>query len=265
VLSWSRKPGAWHGNWVSTAEWTGVKLATVLEQAGLKRDAVEVILEGADEGEPGNEPRPPGTIHFARSLPPAKATSSSVLLAYKMNGADLPEAHGFPLRAVVAGWYGMASIKWLTRIIVSARPFYGYDQSVDYAIWQRRDGLPSLAPITEIEVKASIARPISGEVLRSDQEYRVFGAAWAGESDVAKVEVSTDRGSTWKEARLLDDAAPYCWRLWEFGWQTPAEGKATLMARATDQRGRVQAMKRDPDRRNYMISHVQPVEVTVKG
>ena len=254
----------WELGAVSTAEWTGVTLAAVLEKAGPKKNAVDVVIEGADEGEPKNDPKPPGKIHFARGLPLAKALKPEVLLAYKMNGAVLPAAHGFPLRAVVGGWYGMASIKWVQRIVVTDRPFHGYDQTADYTIWERREGLPTLVPIAEVDVKASIARPAAGEAVPADKEYRVHGAAWAGESEVAKVEVSTDGGKAWEEAKLLGKPVPVAWRLWEYPWKAPKAGKRVLMARATDQRGRVQAAERDPDRRSYMISHVQPVEVEVK-
>jgi DMSO/TMAO reductase YedYZ molybdopterin-dependent catalytic subunit len=253
----------WEQGAVSTAAWTGVKLATLLERAGVKHDAVEVVLEGADHGEPSNEPRPPGGIHFARSLPLTKASSESVLLAYKMNGATLPALHGFPVRAVVGGWYGMASVKWLTRILVTDRPFHGYDQSIDYAIWERVSGVPSLTPITQMQVKAAIARPTVGEQIPAHRKYRVHGAAWAGEADVGRVEVSTDGGTTWNEARLRGQALPLCWRLWDFSWTPHRTGKHALMARATDNRGNVQPMKHDPDRRNYMITKVQPCQVEV--
>jgi DMSO/TMAO reductase YedYZ molybdopterin-dependent catalytic subunit len=169
------------------------------------------------------------------------------------------------LRAVVGGWYGMASVKWLTRVIVTRTPFLGFDQTVDYTIWVKgEDGLPRLTAIREVDVKASIGRPAAGEVIPAGKEYRVRGAAWAGESDVAKVEVSSDAGKTWAEATLVGKTRPFCWRLWEYRWK-PAAGDAVLMARATDRRGRVQPLKRDPGRRNYMINTVQPVAVTVKG
>jgi DMSO/TMAO reductase YedYZ molybdopterin-dependent catalytic subunit len=255
----------WQLGAVSTAEWTGVPLAVVLDQAGVRDGAVEVILEGADKGEPGNEPKPVGPIHFARSLPLAKARKPEVILAHRMNGAELPAPHGFPLRAVVAGWYGMASIKWLTRIVVTDRPFRGYAQTTDYTIWTRPDGLPSLTPITVNDVKASIARPSAGETVSANAPYRVHGAAWAGEVEVAKVEVSTDGGTTWNAARLLGEPVPFAWRLWEYNWRTPANGKHNLLARASDKSGRVQPLKRDPDRRNYLINHVVPVAVTVGG
>jgi DMSO/TMAO reductase YedYZ molybdopterin-dependent catalytic subunit len=250
---------------VGTAEWTGVPLSAVLERAGVKPGAVDVVLEGADRGEPKNEPKPGGPLAFARGLPLAKARGPEVLLAYKMNGAPLPPAHGRPVRAVVGGWYGMASVKWLARVIVTDRPFFGYDQTVDYAVWDRRDGPPSLVPITEIEVKASIARPSAGEVVAGGKDYTVRGAAWAGSADVTKVEVSTDGGATWEAARLTGDAVPLAWRLWEYSWKAPRPGKHVLMARATDSRGRTQPMRRDPDRRSYMINHVIPTPVEARG
>jgi DMSO/TMAO reductase YedYZ molybdopterin-dependent catalytic subunit len=255
----------WELGAVSTAEWTGVSLSKVLEKAGLRADAVEVVLEGPDKGEPKSDAKPAGAIPFARSLPMAKAQKPEVLLAYKMNGAVLPEAHGFPLRAVVGGWYGMASVKWLSRIIAADRPFNGFFQGIDYAFWERRYGLPTLKPITEMDVKASISQPEAGATVPANATVRVHGAAWAGESEPAKVEVSTDGGGTWADAKLLGAGTPMAWRLWEFNWKTPADGRRVLMARATDKRGRVQPMERDPDLRNYRISHVHPTEVVVKG
>ena len=254
----------WDLGAVSTAEWAGVTLAAVLKEAKIKRGAVEVILEGTDTAEPKNPPKPVGAIAFARSLPVGKALRPEVLLAYKMNGAALPNAHGFPLRAVVGGWYGMASVKWLRRIVVTEKPFHGYWQTTDYSVWEKRDGLPTQVPITEMQAKASIALPRAADVLPAGKPVRVYGAAWSGESKVAKVQISTDDGKTWAEAKLLGDPVPYCWRLWEHTWNAPAAGKYVLLARAIDERGRVQDESRDPDRRNYVISHSLRTEVTVK-
>ncbi len=261
----SMAPGVqWHLGAVSNAEWTGVTLATVLKEAKVKLGVVEVILEGTDAAEPKNPPKPVGAISFARSLPIEKAMSRESLLAYKMNGATLPNAHGYPLRAVVGGWYGMASVKWLRRIVVTEKPYHGYWQTTDYSVWEKRDGLPTQVPITEMQVKASISLPRAGAELPAGKAVRVHGAAWTGESTVKQVEVSTDGGKTWTAAKLLGDSKPWCWRLWEYTWNTPDAGKYVLMVRATDERGRVQAEQRDPDRRNYVISHSVRTEVTVK-
>jgi DMSO/TMAO reductase YedYZ molybdopterin-dependent catalytic subunit len=249
---------------VGTAEWTGVPLSAVLERAGVNAGAVDVVLEGADRGEPKNEPKPAGPLAFARGLPLAKALRPEVLLAYQMNGSPLTPGHGYPVRAVVAGWYGMASVKWLSRVVVTERPFTGYHQSIDYAVWDRRDGVPNLVPVTEIEVKASVARPTAGEVLPAGKDYRVYGAAWAGAAEVVKVEVSTDGGGSWNAAPLTGKAVPFSWRLWEYSWKAVPAGKHVVMVRATDSRGRTQPLQRDPDRRSYVINHVVPTPVEAK-
>ncbi len=256
---------AWELGAVGNAEWTGVPLAAVLEKAGVKDGAMEVVLEGADSGEVGEEPKSPGVIHFERSLPLAKARKPEVLLAYRMNGKELTPEHGFPVRALVPGWFGMASVKWLTRVTVTAAPFQGFWQTLEYTYFRRERGRPTLVPVTEMQVKAEIARPALQEVVAAGTAYRVSGAAWAGESEIAKVEVSTDGGMSWQDAKLLEKAVPFSWRLWDYEWRTPKEpGRHRLMARATDKRGRTQAEKHDKDRRAYLINHTLPVEVQVR-
>lgn len=255
----------WAQGAVGTAEWTGVPLAAVLEHAGVKDGAVEVILTGADKGEVNDDPKSPGVIPFERSLPLEKARRPEVLLAYQMNGRDLTPEHGFPLRAVVSGWYGMASVKWLTQLTVTATPFQGFWQTFDYSYFRREQGRPLLTPIQEIQVKASIARPTLREVVPAGTTYRVFGAAWAGESEVATVKVSTDGGQAWQPATLLGEAVPFSWRFWEYSWAVPTTaGRYAIAARATDRHGRTQPMTRDKDRRTYMINHVVPVEIDVR-
>jgi DMSO/TMAO reductase YedYZ molybdopterin-dependent catalytic subunit len=256
----------WEQGAVSNAEWTGVPLATLLQRAGVRDGAVEVILEGADRGEYRDPlPRTPGVIPFARSLPITKARLQDVLVAYRMNGQNLTPAHGLPARVVVPGWYGMASVKWLRRILVIDQPFRGYFQTFAYTIWQRRAGLADLAQIGEMQVKAQIARPTLAEVVPAGAKYRVFGAAWTGEAEVTAVDVSTDGGTRWSPARLLDKAVRHSWRLWEYEWAVPQQpGRHILMARATDSQKRVQPIQRDDDRRDSMISHVQRIEVEVR-
>jgi DMSO/TMAO reductase YedYZ molybdopterin-dependent catalytic subunit len=254
----------WEAGAVGNAEWTGVPLAAILDRAGLKADAVEVVLEGADAGEVNVEPKSPGPIHYSRSLPLDKARQPEVLLAYKMNGAELTADRGFPVRAIVPGWYGMASVKWLRRIVVTAQPFNGYYQSLEYSYFEKRDGLQTLVPLTEMMIKAQIAQPIRGEIVPLSTPYRVFGAAWAGDDEVAQVEVSTDSGKTWDQAILLDKPVKYAWRLWEYPWQPSVCGKQTLAARATDTKGRVQPIERDCNHRSYAINHIIPVEVEVR-
>jgi DMSO/TMAO reductase YedYZ molybdopterin-dependent catalytic subunit len=254
---------AWDLGAVGNGKWTGVLLRDVLEHAGAKADAIEVVLEGADRGEIKEAPKPPGVIHYARSLPIAKARED-VLLAWALNGEPLTPNHGFPLRAVVPGWFGMAAVKWLRRIIVTHKPFNGYYQSIDYTYWEQRDGLPTLVPLGEMRVKAQIARPTLGETISSGSSYRVHGAAWAGEADLASVELSTDGGRTWQPATLLGDAVKNAWRFWEFAWQTPQQpGECTLIARATDGAGGTQPPQRVAEYGTYMINHLLPISVRI--
>ena len=181
-----------------------------------------------------------------------------------MNGQKLPASHGFPLRAIVPGWYAMASVKWLRRIVVTDKPFAGYYQSIDYTYWQRASGLPTLAPLAEQQIKAEIAQPENGETVPAETTVRVHGAAWSCDADITKVEVSVDSGATWHGAHLADRSVKNAWRLWEYEWRTPVRpGKHRLLARATDSRGRVQPFERDADRGTYMINHVLPIEVEV--
>jgi DMSO/TMAO reductase YedYZ molybdopterin-dependent catalytic subunit len=249
---------------VGTAEWTGVLLSVLLDRAVVRSTAREVILEGADHGTLDDPKSPPGELRFSRSIPLEKARRD-VLLAYRMNGKDLPAEHGFPVRAIVPGWYAMASIKWLERIIVTSEPYTGYYQTLDYSYWQRRGEIAELSPVGELQVKAEIAKPAQGETVPANTNVRVHGAAWASDNEIVRVEVSTDGGSTWNEASLLGDSRPNAWRFWEFNWQTPtAPGKHTLIARATDSLGQTQPAYRDPDRGTYMINHLLPITVELR-
>ena len=248
---------------VGNAEWTGVPLSILLDRAGIKPSAREIILEGADRGKLEDPKSPAGEIKFSRSIPLEKARD--VLLAYKMNDVDLPAEHGFPVRAIVPGWYAVASIKWLQRIVVTDKPFNGYYQTLDYAFWERRGGNAELVALSEMQIKAEIARPSEGETVSASSNVRVHGAAWTGNGEITKVELSADSGSTWNEAKLLGESKPNAWRLWEFNWKTPAKpGKQTLIARATDSKGRTQPIDRDPDRGTYMVNHLLPISVDVR-
>jgi DMSO/TMAO reductase YedYZ molybdopterin-dependent catalytic subunit len=254
----------WELGAVGNAEWTGVPLSAVLERVGIAEDACEIVFEGADRGRPAEEPVPPGSISYARSLPRSKALERDVLIAYQMNGRDLPQDHGAPVRAVVPGHYGMASVKWLTRVYAAREAFQGYWQTTDYGYWDRLEGIPVRRPLGEMRVKSEIARPQPYETLEPNEIYTISGAAWTGESDVTGVAVSTDGGRTWSEAQLLDSAQRYAWRRWKLDWMTPATpGRYVLLARATDSNGSVQADAHDPNYGSYVINHPLPIDVFV--
>ena len=253
----------WHLGAVGTAQWTGVRLSSLLDRAIAKPNAREGIFEGADGGILEDPKSPPGKLHFARSIPLEKARRD-VLLAYKMNDIDLPPEHGFPVRAIVPGWYAVASVKWLQRIIITDQAFNGYYQTIDYAYWKRRAEVAELTPLTELQVKAEIAKPAQGATVPANSSVRVHGAAWTNEGAITKVELSADSGTSWNAANLLGDAKPNAWRLWEFEWHTPIEpGNQTLIARATDSRGLTQPAERDTNRGTYVINHPLPIMVEV--
>jgi DMSO/TMAO reductase YedYZ molybdopterin-dependent catalytic subunit len=254
----------WELGAVGNAEWTGVPLAALLEQAGLEEAACEIVLEGADRGTPTEQPVPPGPVTYARSLPRAKALQRDVLIAYQMNGRDLTPDHGFPVRAIVPGHYGMASVKWLTHIEAVPEPFRGYWQTSDYGYWDYLNGMPVRRALGVMKLKSQIARPRVYETLAPNQVYTICGAAWAGETEVTGVGVSTDGGQTWAEAEFLDPVRPHAWRRWQFVWRTPKEpGRCTLLSRARGANGSAQPDQHDANYGTYVITHPLPIEVFV--
>lgn len=255
----------WGFGGVGTATWTGTPLGAVLERAKLKPTAKEVILVGADVGSVTADPPSPGPIPFDRGIPLTKATKDESLLAFDMNGAPLTPSHGAPLRAVIGGWYGMASIKWLTKLIVVEEAYQGFWQTMDYSFYERTaGGLATLKPLTAMQPKAAMARPSLNDVVPVGQPCRIFGAAWAGEHAVKQVEFSTDLGQTWQPVRLAKPTADFTWQFWEHDWTPTRRGPVKLLVKATDTAGRTQPTTRDPDRRTYMINHLVPVEVLVR-
>jgi DMSO/TMAO reductase YedYZ molybdopterin-dependent catalytic subunit len=243
-----------------------VPLRAFLETAELEDEACEIVLEGADRGTPKEEPIPPEPISYVWSLPRAKAIQPDVLIAYQMNGRDLSPDHGFPVRAIVPGYYGMASVKWLTGIHVIREAFQGYWQTSDYAYWDYLDARPVRRALGEMKLKSEIARPRVYEILAGNQVCTVFGVAWAGETEVSEIAVSTDGGRSWAEAEFLDAVQRHAWRRWKFDWLTPKQpGKYTLLARAKDANGRTQPDRHDQHYGSYVITHPLPVEVFVEN
>jgi len=254
----------WERGAVGTAEWTGIPLRNLLAQSSPLTSAQEVVLEGADQGKPQKEPRPSTPIPFARSLPLEKALAPEVLVAFAMNGELLPPEHGFPVRAVVPGYYGMASVKWLTRIHVTDTPFEGYFQTTDYAFWEVENGARTRLPLRELMLKSLIAKPSPNEHIRAGSMYEVIGAAWDGASGVAAVEVSVDGGVSWRAATLIDPPRPFCWRRWRFEWQTPANlTRCRVMARAYDLNGSTQPTHYETKYEGYTIRHTIPIDVVI--
>jgi hypothetical protein len=258
-------PGAqWELGAVGNAEWTGVPLSALLESAALADNVCDIVLEGADRGIAKEEPKPPGPISYARSIPRARAMEPDVLIAYQMNGQDLTPDHGYPLRAIVPGHYGMASVKWLTDIVAATQPFQGYWQTSDYGYWDDSEGTPVRRPLAEMKLKSQIARPQVYERLEPSHPYTIFGAAWAGDTDVTEIWISLDGGASWVQGEFLDPINRHAWRRWKYDWITPAQpARYTLLARATGADQRAQPNGHNPNFGSYVIDHPLPIEIFV--
>jgi DMSO/TMAO reductase YedYZ molybdopterin-dependent catalytic subunit len=218
----------WDKGALGTAVWKGVPLAEVLGRARLSPNVLEILVEGAD-GE--------GSKRFARALPVSKAMHPDTLLALEMNGAPLPRAHGAPVRLIVPGWYGMASVKWVRRIEALTRPFTGHYQRERYVYDAGNGQAPE--PVTRMRVKSLILTPGEGARVAPGRVV-VHGLAWSGERRVVQVEVAVDGGETWKPATLLETPRPSAWVHWAFTWEDAKPGRHSLRARATDEAGETQ-------------------------
>jgi len=255
-------PGVqWGKGAVSTARFSGPRLHDILQRAGVKPTGKHVMFRGLDEV-PGKVPP------FIRSIPIEKALDTDTLVATHMNGSPLTKHHGFPARALVPGWIGAASCKWLTEIKVLENEFVGNFMSPGY----RFPNQPVQAgeavkpedthPLTALTVKSVISAPSDGASLKKGK-VTVHGAAWAGEADIAKVEISTDNGATWNATRLAHDQARYAWRLWSYDWKAGSSGDYTILSRATDNRGRTQPSTAVWNPSGYLYNAIDQVNIHV--
>ncbi len=248
---------------ISTARWKGVPLAhLLLDVAGLKSSAREIVFKGADHGEEEEE----GVsfeLDYRRSLPLDKALYPDTILAYEMNGENLLPVHGYPLRLIVPGWYGMASVKWLVNIEASEGAFEGFFQKRRYVVIN--EGLENSLdrePVTVLKVKSLITAPRHGEVIPRGP-FTIRGLAWSGTGEVTKVEVSTEGGRSWQEARLLEEPISHAWRLWEADWDAAETGHYIFMARAFDSSGDSQPTSVAWNFRGYANNSIHTIAVEV--
>lgn len=247
------KGEAWMRGGVSTALWSGVPLRDVLHEAGLRDDVCEILVEGADAGAPEEAP---GQVHFARSLPIDKALDPDTLLALEMDQQPLPREHGAPVRLVVPGWYGMASIKWVTRIAALTRPFDGYFQRQRYV--HESTG----QPLAQTRVKSLIVMPAAGAVVPRGR-VRVEGWAWSGTRSILAVDVAVDGGEDWQPAQIEHAASPYCWSRFFIDIELRVPGRHALRARARDEAGDVQPDLPDWNRHGYGNNAILPTLIQV--
>ncbi len=248
------------GGGVSTAEWTGIPLESVLRRARLRFGVRQIRFIGADEGV--EDPKA-GAVSFARSLSVEKALDPDTLLVFQVNGQPLPVAHGFPLRVIAPGLYAMNSVKWLVRIEALRETDGSYFMTQRYMATRLATVGSVQHPVERMQVKSQIARPRQGETIPRGQ-YTIHGAAWAG-GRVAFVEVSVDGGNQWQRAILDGTPQPYCWVLWKFQWRISRPGMHTVMVRAFDEKGRFQTPARDARRVDeYELNTYHMVRCVVK-
>lgn len=230
----------WTNGGVGCAQWTGVRLRDLLDAAGVKPSAVFTAHYGAD-GEFGDPSRPA----ISRGVPIAKALDENNLVVWEMNGAPLPRVHGFPLRLVIPGWPGSVSAKWLTRIWLRDRRHDGKGMTGTSYRVPIRPMVPGAPPdlknfrdLESMPVRSIISSPADGATLPADtRSIAVRGAAWAGDNDVAFVDVSIDGGATWQRANLAPQRNPYDWHRWSAAVACPGPGYYEILARATDVNG----------------------------
>ena len=250
----------WDNGGVGVARWRGIAVKTVLEKASLKRVATDVLFEGADSG---TEPHADGPMCYAMSVPLEKLLETDTILAYEVNGKTLPKNHGFPFRLLVPGWYGMASVKWLTKITVMDHPNGGFHE-MDYRIYPATDGKAEakVKRVTSLMVKSLISMPVKGSFVEPGS-HKIKGVAWSGDGHITKVEVSTDDNRTWRPATLEEPSGNYSWQHWEIDWEATCLGHSLIRSRATDSRGNVQPMLAQWNFRGYQVNSIHSVPITV--
>ncbi|MFZ0944852.1 MAG: sulfite oxidase [Syntrophobacteraceae bacterium] len=256
LLKEKAKGNPWTIGGVGNAVWGGVWLKDVLQMAGLKESAKHVAFEGYDK------PAGSAGIRFVRSIPVAKAISST-LLAYEMNGEQLPLKHGYPLRGLALGWTGANCVKWLSRITLLERPFEGFFMDNVYRIFQQAQDPKTGEVVTRIPLKCIITQPLANETLPVGPVV-VLGASYCGEAAIESVEVSVDGGQTWHHASFIGPNELYAWRQWQYIWDAPGPGAYTLMARATDSDGHKQPERASWNVLGYGNNGVQEHAVTMQ-
>jgi sulfane dehydrogenase subunit SoxC len=248
----------WLTEAVGTATWTGTPLAPLLDEAGVRRGALEALFTGLDNGVEG------GTAQaYERSLP--LADIEHALLVYEMNGGPLPPQHGFPLRLVVPGWYGMVNVKWLTRIALLEEPFEGYQNAVAYRMYGA-DGEPG-EPLTRMLPRSLMVPPGVPDFMTRERHLEpgpvsVTGRAWSGYGLIDRVEVSTDGGASFTDAELDEPLGEAAWRGWRFDWDA-ARGEHVLSSRATDSAGNSQPLTAPWNLKGYANNAVERIVVLV--
>ncbi len=248
----------WEEGAISQGEWKGIPLRDLLAITGLKANALEVIFEAYDFG---NREDMDHNVHYTRSLPLEKALHPDTILAFEYNGKPLSLKHGFPLRLIVPGWYGMASVKWLKKITVINGYYQGPFQMIDYVYYPKGNSHPY--PVTTINVNSLIQKPLDYSILDQGLQ-QIEGIAWSGEGSITKVEVSVD-GEKWIIAEISQQfQGSYTWTNWKFQWHAKQKGEYTIYCRAQDSKGRIQPQKPLWNKKGYGYNAIAKVRVKVE-
>jgi sulfane dehydrogenase subunit SoxC len=246
---------------VGNAEWTGTPLAPLLEEAGLEDDVVDLVFTGADHGLQGDVEQ-----DYQRSLSVEDAMHSDVMLVWEMNGQQLLPQHGAPLRLLVPGWYGMTSVKWLTRIEAVPHRFEGFQMLA----YRKRDQADDEGiDVTRIFPRSLMIPPGFPEFFTRTRivdagRIELAGRAWSGWGRIVRVEVSTDGGTSWQDATLGEQPTPTEWVPWRVTWEAEP-GAHELVVRATDDAGNVQPLEQSWNHHGFQNNAVQRVPVTVRS
>jgi sulfane dehydrogenase subunit SoxC len=248
----------WLTEAVGTAEWGGTRLWPLLEEAGLADGIVEVLFTGLDRGVEGGEAQ-----DYERAMPIEEAEHA--LLAWEMNGGPLPPQHGFPLRLVVPGWYGMQNVKWLSRITLLEEPFTGYQNAVGYRLYDS-EGVAG-EPVTRMLPRSLMVPPGVPDFMTRERHLEpgpvlLRGRAWSGQGEIVSVEVSCDGGESFSPAELEPPLGPAAWRGWSFSWDA-RPGEHVLCSRSADSAGNVQPLEPPWNLKGYVNNAVERIVVGV--
>lgn len=259
------KPGTFGEQWekgaVNQGIWKGVPLSYLLQMAGLKASAREVVAEGWDYG---TRTDLPGMFTYARSLPIDKAKDADTLIAYEYDGKPIPYKHGFPFRLIVPHWYAMASVKWVRRITVIDHSFQGPFQTIDYQYYPEKNNDAKKTPVTILHVNSSIQRPADRSTLRRGK-HTIEGIAWTGLGEIKRVQLSFDGGNAWVDARLWRlPHQPRNWVHWRYEWDAVQAGEYSVISRAEDTNGRIQPMEAFWNRKGYGYNAADQVRVNIE-
>ena len=256
LLTQKASGNPWTIGGVGNAVWGGVWLKDLLEKAGVESNVHHVAFEGFDK------PLGKAQIKFIRSIPLTKAMSST-LLAYEMNGDPLPLKHGFPLRALALGWTGANCVKWLSRITLLSEPYRGFYMDDVYRIHDKGQNPKTGSTVDAITIKSIITQPEIDEILPIGT-VTILGAAYAGETDVDKVEISTDNGNTWQLATFIGPDEPFAWRQWQYVYSISRPGSYTILSRATDRNGEKQPMQATWNKLGYGNNGIREHSITFR-